>query len=204
MVGRTPTEADRLRAIFPSVAAGGVIRYEAGLALPGGASRVFDFSVKPVHDDAGAVVQVVAEGRDITELKRTEATLRQSQKLETIGQLTGGVAHDFNNLLMAVIANLELLKRRVQADPKLVRLVDGAMQGAERGAALTQRLLAFARRQDLQPQVVEVPELVLGMRRLLEQSVGPLVRIFIQGTTTVKPVLVDPNSSSSPPSSTSH
>ena len=80
---------------------------------------MLDFSLKPVVDDAGAVVQVVAEGRDITDLKRTEATLRQSQKLETVGQLTGSVAHDFNNLLMAVIANLDLLRRRVRGDPKL-------------------------------------------------------------------------------------
>ena len=117
----------------------------------------FDFSLKPVLDDKAGVVQVVAEARDVTDLKRTEATLRQSQKLETIGQLTGGVAHDFNNLLMAVIANLDLLARRVGGNPRLQPLVDGAMQGAQRGAALTQRLLAFARRQDLQPQAVDAP-----------------------------------------------
>ena len=73
------------------------------------------------------------------------------QKLESIGQLTGGVAHDFNNLLTAVMGNLELLRKRVPADPATDRLIDGAMQGAQRGAALTQRLLAFARRQRSMP-----------------------------------------------------
>jgi signal transduction histidine kinase len=126
-------------------------------------------------------------------LREAEEQLRQSQKLETIGQLTGGVAHDFNNLLMAVIANLDLLRSRL-SDPQLLRLVDGAMQGAERGAALTQRLLAFSRRQDLQPQVVHVPALVDGMRYLLEQSVGPMVKVEVQeGVGSTRPVLVDPN-----------
>ena len=81
--------------------------------------------------------------------EKAQEQLRQAQKMETIGQLTGGVAHDFNNLLMAVMGNLDLLRKRLPDDPRLQRLVDGAIQGAERGASLTQRLLAFARQQDL-------------------------------------------------------
>jgi PAS domain S-box-containing protein len=188
----TPREARRLSGEFPRAAAGEFVRYEAELRLQPNDARVLDFSLKPVLDDVGAVVQVVAEGRDVTDLKRTEASLRQSQKLESIGQLTGGVAHDFNNLLMAVVANLDIVQRRVRGDPKLLRLVEGAIQGAQRGAALTQRLLAFARRQDLQPQVVDVPGLVLGMQRLLEQSLGPQIRIAIEDV-RLSPVLVDPN-----------
>lgn len=188
----TPHGARRLSDAFPRAAAGEFVRYEAELELSPKDVRVLDFSLKPVLDDVGAVVQVVAEGRDITDLKRTEASLRQSQKLESIGQLTGGVAHDFNNLLMAVVANLDIVQRRVRGDPTLLRLVEGAIQGAQRGAALTQRLLAFARRQDLQPQVVDVPQLVLSMQRLLEQSLGPRIRISIQDV-RLRPVLVDPN-----------
>ena len=189
----TPREAERLRDCFPQTVIGEACRYETELQFPDASVHVIDLSLKPVLDEAGAVVQVIAEGRDITELKRTEATLRQAQKLETIGQLTGGVAHDFNNLLMAVMANLDMIQRRIDGDPKLQRLIDGALQGAKRGAALTQRLLAFARRQDLQPQAVDVFELVGGMRRLLEQSLGPLVQIVIQGDASIRPVLVDPN-----------
>ena len=80
------------------------------------------------------------------------AQVHEMQKLESLGQLTGGVAHDFNNLLMAVLGNLELLRKRLPDDPRLLRLIDGAMQGAERGATLTKRMLAFARRQELKPE----------------------------------------------------
>ena len=84
--------------------------------------------------------------KEVAAREKAQEQLRQAQKMETIGQLTGGVAHDFNNLLMAVIGNLDLLRKRMPDDPRLQRLIDGALQGAERGAALTQRLLAFARR----------------------------------------------------------
>jgi signal transduction histidine kinase/CheY-like chemotaxis protein len=104
--------------------------------------------------------------------QQLDEQLRQAQKIETIGQLTGGVAHDFNNLLMVVLGNLQLLRKRIPDDPRLVRLVEGAVQGARRGAVLTQRLLAFARRQDLQPVPVDLAALVTGMQDLLVQSAG--------------------------------
>ena len=92
----------------------------------------------------------------IAERERAQEQVRHLQKLELIGQLTGGVAHDFNNLLTAVMGNLELLRKRVPANPSTDRLIDGAMQGAQRGASLTQRLLAFARRQSLEPRPVDI------------------------------------------------
>ena len=188
-----PGEAHRLRQEVPKAVEGTVVRYEATLELGDGVQRVLDFSLKPVRDESDAVVQIVAEGRDISELKRTEATLRQSQKMETIGQLTGGVAHDFNNLLMVIISNLDLLRRRANGDQQLHRLVENAMHGAERGAALTQRLLAFARRQDLQPQAVDVAKLIEGMRPLLQQSLGPMVTVRTAQPNIARSVLVDPN-----------
>ena len=105
------------------------------------------------------------------------AQLFEAQKLDTIGQLTGGVAHDFNNLLMAILGSLELLKKRLPADPRMQRLLDNAVQGAERGAALTQRLLSFARRQELKPDAVSVAQLVAGMEDLLKRALGPLVEV---------------------------
>ena len=113
----------------------------------------------------------------IAERERTEAKLRQMQKMESIGQLTGGVAHDFNNLLTAVIGNLELLRKRVPASLASDQLIEGAMQGAQRGAALTQRLLAFARHQALEPKPADLVELVRGMGSLLRRSTGPAVEI---------------------------
>jgi len=130
---------------------------------------------------------------EIRQREKAEEQLRQSQKMETIGQLTGGVAHDFNNLLMAVLGNLDLLRKYIPADPKAERLLEGALQGAKRGAALTQRLLAFARRQDLQIEPVEIPALVRGMSDLLERSVGPGIEMQMDLPDNMAPALVDAN-----------
>ncbi len=116
---------------------------------------------------------------EIEQRRHAEDLLRQSQKMETIGQLTGGVAHDFNNLLTAVLGNLELLRKRVGNEPNSARLIDSAMQGAQRGAALTQRLLAFSRRQDLKIRPRDLRDLLQGMTDLIERSVGPQIEIRI-------------------------
>jgi PAS domain S-box-containing protein len=146
------------------------------------------------RDDQGQVVHVVGGLTDVTARKRAEEALRQTQKIEAIGQLTGGVAHDFNNLLAVVLGNLELLRKRLPAnDPKLVKLVEGASEGARRGAALTQRLLAFARRQDLRQEAVDVPKLVVGMTELLQRSLGPLIEVRTHFPLGLPCAFVDPN-----------
>ena len=119
--------------------------------------------------------------------------MRHVQKIESIGELTGGVAHDFNNLLTAVLGNLELLRKRLPPDPATDRLIDGAMQGAQRGAALTQRLLAFARRQALEPRPVDLSDLVRGMTDLLRRSIGPAIEIAIDLPAGLPPALADAN-----------
>jgi signal transduction histidine kinase len=121
------------------------------------------------------------------------AQLHEMQKLETLGQLTGGVAHDFNNVLMAILGNLEILRKSIPQDPKLQRLIDGAIQGAERGATLTHRLLAFARRQDLKPRTVHVPVLFDSILDMLQRSLGPNIQIVTEFEDEVSPVRVDPN-----------
>jgi CheY-like chemotaxis protein len=115
------------------------------------------------------------------------------QKVETLGQLTGGVAHDFNNVLMAILGNLEILRKSIPQDPKFQRLIDGAIQGAERGATLTHRLLAFARRQELQPRTVHVPTLFDSIFDMLQRSLGPNIQIVTEFENGVPPVRVDPN-----------
>jgi signal transduction histidine kinase len=123
-----------------------------------------------------------------------EEQLRQSQKLEMIGQLTGGVAHDFNNLLTAVLGNLSLLQKHLpDDDARAQRLIDGAAQGATRGAALTQRLLAFARRQSLQVAPIDVVELVAGMKDLLQRSIGATINLSFDLTTRPAIALIDAN-----------
>jgi signal transduction histidine kinase len=121
------------------------------------------------------------------------AQVHEMQKLESIGQLTGGVAHDFNNLLMVVLGNLQLLRKRLPDDPRLLRLVDGAMQGAERGSTLTKRMLAFARRQELRPGTIDVPRLVEGMEEMLRRTLGPGIQIVTAYRSELPPIRVDPN-----------
>ena len=131
--------------------------------------------------------------KEVAARERAQEQLRQAQKMETIGQLTGGVAHDFNNLLMAVMGNLDLLRKRMPDDPRLHRLIDGALQGAERGASLTQRLLAFARQQDLRAVAVDLRSLIQGMGDLLERSLGPRVALRLDIPEGLPPARIDAN-----------
>jgi PAS domain S-box-containing protein len=156
--------------------------------------------IDTVRDDDGELVGFAKITRDITELREAQQQLEnareillQSQKMEAIGQLTGGVAHDFNNLLMAVLGSLDLMRKRLPDDPKLRTLLENAVQGAERGRLLTQRMLAFARRQELKKERVDIPALVRGMTDLLQRSLGPSVGIETRFSLVTKPVLADPN-----------
>jgi signal transduction histidine kinase len=118
--------------------------------------------------------------QEIEQRQITENRLRQAQKLEMIGQLTGGVAHDFNNLLMVVLGNLSLLRKRLAGNEQAEHLIEGAVESAQRGAALTQRLLAFARRQDLTLESRNLGELVKGMSDLFKSSVPPGVEFRLE------------------------
>jgi CheY-like chemotaxis protein len=131
--------------------------------------------------------------KEVAAREKAQEQLRHAQKMETIGQLTGGVAHDFNNLLMAVMGNLDLLRKRLPNDPRLHRLVDGAQQGAERGASLTQRLLAFARQQDLRIEPVDLRVLIVGMSNLLERSLGPRIALRLDLPEALPPARIDAN-----------
>ena len=122
------------------------------------------------------------------------AQVHQMQKLESLGQLTGGLAHDFNNLLMAILGNLDILRSKgLPADAKLERLVDSAIQAAERGANLTQRMLAFARRQELRPEAVEVPRVIDGMADMLRRSLGSTIEIRFDFAEALPAISIDPN-----------
>ena len=128
--------------------------------------------------------------------QRTEAedALRQSQKMETLGQLTGGIAHDFNNLLQIITGNLDILRRAMPGDsPRLQRAVDHAFRGAERAAVLTQRLLAFSRRQPLAPKTIDPNKLVAGMSEMLHRTIGEAIAIETVHASGLWRVEVDPN-----------
>jgi signal transduction histidine kinase len=121
------------------------------------------------------------------------AQLHAIQKLETLGQLTGGVAHDFNNLLTPIIGSLDLLRRQLGGNERALRQIDMALQAASRASSLVQRLLAFARRQDLQPRPVDVARLVRGMDDLVSRSIGPLIQVELDIPDDLPPALIDPN-----------
>lgn len=127
------------------------------------------------------------------ELERAHEQLRQSQKLEAMGQLTGGVAHDFNNLLTPIVGSLDLLHRKGLGGERERRQIDGALQAAERARVLVQRLLAFARRQPLQTQAVDVRALIEGMADLVASTSGPRVRVEIDAAHDLWPAQADAN-----------
>jgi signal transduction histidine kinase len=127
------------------------------------------------------------------EREAAQAQLHEMQKMESLGQLTGGIAHDFNNLLMIVLGNLTLLRKRLPEDPRILRIIDGAIQGAERGASLTKRMLAFARRQQLKPEAVDVPRLVDSILDMLSRSIGGTIVIDTEFQADLPTTLVDPN-----------
>jgi signal transduction histidine kinase len=113
--------------------------------------------------------------------------------MEAVGQLTGGIAHDFNNLLMAILCSLEIARKRAVEGQNVVDLIDNAITAAKRGASLTQRLLAFSRKQDLKLEVVDAPALVREMTELLQRSMGPSIEISTTFPLSLPPVLSDPN-----------
>jgi PAS domain S-box-containing protein len=157
--------------------------------------------IDAIREPSGRLLGFAKITRDITErreaqtaLDRTREALLHSQKIEAIGKLTGGVAHDFNNLLTVVLGSLDLLRRYVPSDdPRISRLLDNALQGAQRGATLTQRMLAFARRQELDLRPVDLVELTRGMRDLLQRSLGPQIAIETRFPLALDSVMADPH-----------
>jgi PAS domain S-box-containing protein len=188
----TPGMKDRVREAVRAVASGATIRQELLVKLPMG-WRSFDFGMRPIRNDAGAVVAIVPEAVDITERRQAEEALLQSQKLEAMGQLTGGVAHDFNNLLTPIIGSLDMLQRHEVGTERERRLIGGALQSAERAKTLVQRLLAFARRQPLQPRAVDVAALVEGMANLIGSTTGPQIKVVTEAADDLPSAKADPN-----------
>lgn len=156
--------------------------------------------IDAIRSDTGTLLGFAKITRDITDatqaqqaLEQAREALFQAQKLQAIGQLTGGIAHDFNNLLTVILGNLEIMRKRMPSEPKLTQLLDNAVQGALRGVSLTQRMLAFARRQKLSSEPVELATLVQGISGLLQSSMGPSIHIQTRFAEALSPVLADVN-----------
>lgn len=168
-----------VREAFDTVLRGEAVRMEMRLRLPIG-ERDFDFGMRPVLDRHGNITGAVPEAVDITERRLGEEALRQSQKMEAIGQLTGGVAHDFNNLLTIIRSATDFLRRRELPDERRRRYVDAISDTVERASKLTQQLLAFARRQPLKPQIFNVGSQVEGVAQLVRPLVGGRIEIIVE------------------------
>lgn len=154
--------------------------------------------IDAIKNDAGELIGFAKVTRDISERRKAQEELEaarealfQAQKMEAIGQLTGGIAHDFNNLLMAVLGSLEIVSKRLTPDPRISPFIENAVQGAQRGAALTQRMLAFARRQDLKMSAVDVGETVQGMGEILDRALGPSILVTLRLAPDLPPAQTD-------------
>jgi PAS domain S-box-containing protein len=172
------------------VAAKAPVQREITMTTPAG-QRTMLFIKFPHLDAHGNISGVGAIGADVTDLKQAEVQLVHAQKMEAIGQLTGGVAHDFNNLLTAILLNTDVLADRM-SDDRLRPLAEATRTAAERGADLTKRLLAFGRRQTLEPRPTDVNALVTGMEHLMRRTLGEHIAITIQAAANLWPARVDP------------
>ena len=171
----TMTEAGRLSEGLTT------LRFDNRYRHKDGSYRWLSWTAVPDRNFIHAIARDVTGEREAAEvLRRTEEQLRQSQKMEVVGQLTGGVAHDFNNLLTVITGHLEIAERKIEAgqgDARLMRNIRNAMEGAQRAATLTHRLLAFSRQSPLQPEVVDLNKLVSGMSDLIRRTLGETISI---------------------------
>ena len=168
---------DPMAALYRKALTGGQVVFRKNTDdLPGGV-RVWESVLAPVRNDEGRIDRIVGSSRDVTEREQSEEQLRRAQRMEAVGHLTGGVAHDFNNLLQVIRGNLEMIAARVKGDEKTEQRVKNALHGANRAAQLTRQLLAFARRQPLEPKVVNLGRLVNDMTDLLRRTLGEAVEV---------------------------
>jgi len=192
------TEDDRRNGVPEQVLA--TVRRTGRIAMDGWRVRksgdLFWASViiNEVHDEEGRAAGFAKVTRDLTERRTMEEQLRQVQKMEAIGQLTGGIAHDFNNLLTVISGNIETVQRRMsRTDPGLYRYLDAAARAVERASTLTHRLLAYSRRQPLEPRSVELNRLIMGMSDLLGRTIGAHITIETVLAGGLWQVSADPN-----------
>lgn len=195
-----PAQAAAMRALMTRALSGERFTEIAAFGRPELGQPAWEISYTPLRDEYGNIVGAFHVAMDISERLRAESelasaqeALRQSQKMEAMGSLTGGVAHDFNNLLTPIVGGLDMLQRRGVGGAREQRLIDGALHSAERAKTLVQRLLAFARRQPLQPRPVDIGSLVAGMAELVASTSGPQTRVSVEVDQDLPAAVADQN-----------
>jgi PAS domain S-box-containing protein len=193
-------QAEVMRSLMTRALAGEAFTVVEEFGRPELGAPSWEITYTPLRDEMGQVVGAFHHAVDISERLAAEAelvtaqeALRQSQKLESMGQLTGGVAHDINNLLTPIMGSLDLLSHQQLGNARQQRMISGALQAAERAKVLVQRLLAFARRQPLQPVAVDVAALLAGMGELIDTTTGPRVRVGLDLAPNLPAAIADAN-----------
>nr|WP_246513134.1 response regulator [Azospirillum picis] len=200
LLGRTsewmehPDDREKTRAEVRKLAGGGnTLRFENRFRSRDGQYRSFAWTATPADGLMFCVARDVTDERAQTEmLRKTEEQLRQSQKMEAVGQLTGGMAHDFNNLLQAMSSCLQLVGRRAGHVAGVEPVLDAGRQAVDRGASLIRQLMAFSRRQSLQPEAFDARDRLLGMRLLLDRALRADIRLEFRLQAGLWPVMADP------------
>ena len=194
-----PVEREKVRALWQRALGGETFTEIVEMPDPAGGKKYFETKFSALYDAGGAQVGAYQFASDVTErmsdqqrLADATARMHEMAKLETLGQLTGGVAHDFNNLLTPIVGALDMLRRQHEGEARSDRLISGAMQAAERAATLVQRLLSFARRQHLEARTVDVKELVEGMQDLMQRTIGPHIQVEVETMPGLPPARIDP------------
>jgi PAS domain S-box-containing protein len=200
MLRNRPADQAAVQAVWSRALAGEEFVEVDAFGDPENNRRHYEMRFRTLRGAQGETIGAYQFVHDVTDrvkeqirLEEAEAALRQAQKMEAMGQLTGGVAHDFNNLLTPIVGSLDMLQRKGIGGEREQRLIAGAVQSAERAKTLVQRLLAFARRQPLQPVPVDVGKLVHGMADLLASTMGPQIRLVVETAEDLPPATADPN-----------
>jgi signal transduction histidine kinase/CheY-like chemotaxis protein len=199
LVADNPDLLRKVRAVWQRAVDGEAFTETAEVEDPRRGTRYYEMKFSPLFGPTGRQVGAYQFAYDVTDRvhdqkRLAEATMQMHEmaKLETLGQLTGGVAHDFNNLLTPIVGALDMLRRQHESDERSNRLISGATQAAERAATLVQRLLSFARRQHLEARTVDVKALVEGMHDLMQRTIGPHIAVRIDTAANVPAARVDP------------
>lgn len=200
VIAHMPEHRSAVQAIWARALAGEEFTEVGEFGDAGRDRRYYEMRFNTLRNEKGERIGAYQFVYDVTErmceqrqLAEAQARMHEMAKLETLGQLTGGVAHDFNNLLTPIVGALDVLHRRYTDDPRSMRLITGALEAAERARVLVQRLLTFARRQNLEARAIHAGELIEGMRDLIQRSIGSHVKVSVTIEPDLPAARIDPN-----------